>query len=175
MSNKSILQSNNNALSANNLDLQSLIDQVNALPDAGGVELPKLINKGTAADLLSGKELIDGDGNKVIGTIESFDGSYECSGENTGGGQNEFISITIDATKGLSCHYIDENFSPITFTGETATVMAYRGVVWLGEAMGGAGSWQATGDYVEFTTWALWVFRSNGGTFVCITNPFESQ
>lgn len=66
---KSTLQSNNTELSSNNLDLQSLIDQANALPDAGGVELPELINEGTAADLLSGKELIDGDGNKVTGTF----------------------------------------------------------------------------------------------------------
>lgn len=71
MSNKSILQSNNEALSANNLDLQSLIDQANALPDAGGVELPELTNEGTASDLLSGKQLIDGDGNVVTGTIQT--------------------------------------------------------------------------------------------------------
>jgi hypothetical protein len=66
---KSTLQSNNTELSSNNLDLQALIDQANALPDAGGVDLPELTNEGTAADLLSGKELIDGDGNKVTGTI----------------------------------------------------------------------------------------------------------
>lgn len=35
---KSNLQSNNETLSANNLDLQSLIEQANALPDAGGGE-----------------------------------------------------------------------------------------------------------------------------------------
>lgn len=69
MSNKSILQSNNEALSANNLDLQSLIDQANALPDAGGVELPSLSNEGTASDMLSGKQLIDSDGNIITGTF----------------------------------------------------------------------------------------------------------
>lgn len=66
---KSTLQSNNTELSSNNLDLQVLIDQANALPDAGGVELPTLTNEGTASDLLSGKELIDSDGNKVTGTM----------------------------------------------------------------------------------------------------------
>ena len=65
----SILQTNNSELSSNNLDLQSLIDQANALPDAGGVELPELTNEGTASDLLSGKQLIDGDGNVVTGAI----------------------------------------------------------------------------------------------------------
>lgn len=35
----------------------------------GGVELPELSNEGTASDLLSGKQLIDGDGNIVTGNI----------------------------------------------------------------------------------------------------------
>lgn len=67
---KSNLQTNNTSLSANNTDLQSLIEQANALPDAtDGVELPTLTNEGTAADLLSGKQLIDQEGNVVTGTI----------------------------------------------------------------------------------------------------------
>ncbi len=37
--------------------------------DSGGVELPTLTNEGVASDLLSGKQLIDGDGNIVEGTI----------------------------------------------------------------------------------------------------------
>lgn len=66
---KSTLQSNNTELSSNNLDIQALIDQANALPDAGGVELPTLTNEGSAADLLSGKQLIDQDGQIVTGTM----------------------------------------------------------------------------------------------------------
>lgn len=69
MSNKSILQSNNESLSANNLDLQSLIDQANALPDAGGIELPELSNPANADEVFSGKQLIDDDGNVVTGTF----------------------------------------------------------------------------------------------------------
>lgn len=34
-----------------------------------GTKLPSLTNPGTAADLLSGKQLIDGDGNVVTGTL----------------------------------------------------------------------------------------------------------
>lgn len=34
-----------------------------------GIELPELTNEGSASDLLSGKQLIDGDGNKVIGNM----------------------------------------------------------------------------------------------------------
>lgn len=66
---KETLQNNNSLLDSNNLDIQSLIEQANALPDTGGVELPELINEGTTSDLLSGKELIDSDGNKVTGTM----------------------------------------------------------------------------------------------------------
>lgn len=64
---KTNLQLNNEALSSNNLDLQSLIDQANILPDV--VTLPELTNEGVADDLASGKELIDADGNKVTGTF----------------------------------------------------------------------------------------------------------
>lgn len=66
---RSTLQSNNEALNSNNLDLQSLIEQANSLPDAGGVELPELTNEGSASDLMLGKELIDADGSKVTGTF----------------------------------------------------------------------------------------------------------
>lgn len=55
----------------NTTKLQSLIDKINALPEAGGIELPALTNEGAAADLLSGKQLIDGDGNIVTGTIQT--------------------------------------------------------------------------------------------------------
>lgn len=66
---KSILQTNSTELSSNNSDLLNLINQINALPDAGGVELPELTNEGSAADLLSGKQLIAGDGNVVTGNF----------------------------------------------------------------------------------------------------------
>ena len=48
-------------------------EMVNALskydPNGDGIILPDLTNEGTASDLLSGKQLIDGDGNIVTGTI----------------------------------------------------------------------------------------------------------
>lgn len=59
----------NSELQSNNTDLLAILNSINELPEAGGVDLPELSNPGTAADLLSGKELIDGDGNKVTGTI----------------------------------------------------------------------------------------------------------
>ena len=63
-------------LTNNTTSLQAILDAVNALPEASdGVELPELSNEGTAADLLSGKELIDGEGNVVTGTIPTKTGS----------------------------------------------------------------------------------------------------
>lgn len=88
---KTTLQSNNTALISNNLDLQSLIDQANALPDAG-VELPELANEGSASDLLSGKQLIDGEGKVVTG---SFSIDSELSA------QDNLISQIQSAVNGL--------------------------------------------------------------------------
>lgn len=57
-------------IKTNTTDLQAILEAVNALPEAtAGVELPELTNPGTAADLLSGKELIDQNGSICTGTI----------------------------------------------------------------------------------------------------------
>lgn len=54
----------------NTTELQNILNTINNLPEAGGGgALPALINEGTAADLLSGKQLIDSDGEVVTGTI----------------------------------------------------------------------------------------------------------
>lgn len=52
----------------NNINsLQSLLDAVNALPEAG-TALPTLSNEGVADDLVTGKELINSSGNIITGT-----------------------------------------------------------------------------------------------------------
>lgn len=65
----------NTDLQSHNTRLQNLINTANSLPDAGsgGVELPELTNEGTAADLMSGKQLINDEGSVVTGmfTIDS--------------------------------------------------------------------------------------------------------
>ena len=48
--------------------LQEVLNTINTLPEAG-TDLPELSNEGSASDLLSGKQLIDGDGNVVTGNI----------------------------------------------------------------------------------------------------------
>lgn len=60
----------NSELQSNNTDLQSILETINNLPAAGGgVAFPTLTNEGSAADLLSDKQLIDQEGNIVTGTI----------------------------------------------------------------------------------------------------------
>lgn len=42
----------------------------------GDVELPELENPATAADIVAGKEAIDGDGNVIVGTVHAEEGEY---------------------------------------------------------------------------------------------------
>lgn len=83
----------------NTTSLQSLLDAVNALPEAGGVvELPELTNEGTAADLSAGKQLIDGEGNIVVGTAKELPNAEESPFGRTTGNEEYGITIT-DASK----------------------------------------------------------------------------
>lgn len=56
----------------NTLSLQSILETVNNLPEAG-TDLPTLENPGSASDLLEGKELIDQNGELIEGTIPTND------------------------------------------------------------------------------------------------------
>lgn len=60
-------------LLTNTTSLQEILESINTLPDAGGVELPELTNEGTASDLLAGKQLIDQEGNIVEGAFSIDD------------------------------------------------------------------------------------------------------
>lgn len=59
----------NSPLKQNITSLQNLLEQINSLPEAGGVELPELSNEGSANDLMFGKRLIDSNGNVVNGSF----------------------------------------------------------------------------------------------------------
>lgn len=56
-------------LSINTTSLQEILEVVNALPEAGGVELPELSNPAAANEIFLGEEVIDGEGNKMTGTF----------------------------------------------------------------------------------------------------------
>lgn len=51
------------------LTLNQMATEIESIPT--GTQLPTLTNPGTASDLLSGKELINQDGNKITGTIST--------------------------------------------------------------------------------------------------------
>ena len=55
-------------LTNNTAQLNDLLTYINNLPEPGP-DLPELTNEGSASDLLQGKELVDGEGNKVVGTM----------------------------------------------------------------------------------------------------------
>lgn len=58
----------------NTVSLQAILDTVNSLPELNnGIELPDLTNEGSDSDLMTGKQLIDGDGNVVTGTFSIDD------------------------------------------------------------------------------------------------------
>ena len=58
---------NNERIQAHNLLIDQAQAKVDALPDA--TELPELASPGSAADLRTGKQLIDADGNVIDGTM----------------------------------------------------------------------------------------------------------
>lgn len=96
----------------NTTQLELLLEEVNALPEAGGVDLPELTNAGTSADLLQDKQLIDGEGNVVTGTF-TIDNELSAQDDliaqikatvnslpDAGGGGTDFetCSLTINST-----------------------------------------------------------------------------
>lgn len=62
------MSSYNSNLQTNNTNLQSILDTINALPEAG-TDLPELTNPANASEVFLGKEVINQDGNTVTGTF----------------------------------------------------------------------------------------------------------
>jgi hypothetical protein len=58
----------NSNLQTNNTNLQSILDTINALPEAG-TDLPELTNPANASEVFLGKEVINQDGDTVTGTF----------------------------------------------------------------------------------------------------------
>lgn len=56
-------------LKQNTTTIQELLNTINSLPEAGGVELPELSNPATAEEVFLNKEFINEDGNSVTGTF----------------------------------------------------------------------------------------------------------
>ena len=87
----------------NTTSLQNILEAVNNLPEAG-IDLPQLSNEGTASHLLSGKELIDQEGNIVTGSMPNngainmkFDGINQ-TGVIIAGGYTSGGTVSLDNT-----------------------------------------------------------------------------
>lgn len=89
---------------------------------SGGAEYPELTNEGTSADLRKDKELINDEGEVVVGTMETFDGSYECSDDGTGGIKP--IIDSLDVTPAATDRTYDateeglDGYSPVVVRGD---------------------------------------------------------
>lgn len=55
----------------NEMTLDGIVSNINKISTGDGIVLPTLTNEGSSSDMLSGKQLIDGDGNIVTGTIQT--------------------------------------------------------------------------------------------------------
>ena len=98
----------------NTTSLENILNKINSLPEAG-VDLPQLSNAGISSHLLSGKELIDQEGNIVTGSMPNigainmeFDGINKTSvlipgGYTSGGtvGLDNTISNEVSTQEGL--------------------------------------------------------------------------
>lgn len=127
------------SIKTNTTSLQDLLEQVNNLPNAGGVELPELSNPATATEVFANKELIDADGNKIVGTFTieneltiqddliaqiqaAVDSLPEAGSGNGGSGSGNggsgssgngveivTLSYTITIPAAMTLHYTDDN------------------------------------------------------------------
>lgn len=57
------------SIKQNTTDLQSILNTINNLPEAGGVELPELSNPASEEEVFANKQLIDENGEVITGTF----------------------------------------------------------------------------------------------------------
>ena len=152
MSNKSILQFNNASLNSNNTDLQSLIDQANALPEVENLDM----EMAEQTELLFAQENLLGAQDAKIAEIVAA-----LEGKAAGNGGMEMISVNIAQSSLSQLHYIDSSYS-LQVGSQGATVEALLGLIFYY----GGHSLTGEGDYIKSmaaTGFQLLKFNVNGG------------
>jgi hypothetical protein len=133
---------------AEQADLIAQIATALAGKAAGGTALPSLSNPATAADILSGKEAIDGSGNKMIGTYTG------------GGGGSSATTATIliklnvplgPGDNGPTFYYTDGNMTLQTFTGVTGSFQMLANSIVAIDGWSGASECQGQGEQIFYT------------------------
>lgn len=123
-------------LQDNSTALATLYGKIEAISSVGGVVLPELSNEGTAAELLSGKQLIDSVGNKVTGTMPN--GSAKTPATtitknptitvSTNGKITATVSGTQSVTPTIATGYVASGTAgTITVTGTTTSTLTTAG------------------------------------------------
>lgn len=129
--------------------LQSALDAANALPDA--ITLDELTNPGSAATMLEGTEMLDAQGKKVTGTIESKDSSdLTASGATVNVPAGYYAE---DASKSVSSGSVNQPTITVDSSGNVKATVSYSsGYISSGSTYGtkalGTGSVSVSGPVV---------------------------
>lgn len=129
--------------------LQSALDLANSLPDA--ITLDELTNPGSAATMLEGTEMLDAEGKKVTGSIESKDSSdLTASGAMVTVPAGYYAE---DASKSVSSGSVNQPTITVDSSGNVKATVSYSsGYISSGSTYGtkalGTGSVSVSGPVV---------------------------